>query len=210
MPVVNGYCTVEELREQFKDATDETAKLPLPLLERAISATSRGIDDFTGRRFWRDPTDALTTRRYRCDDGYEVDVRDVSTATGLIVAADTNGDGTFATTWAASDYQLEPLDVDADGGAYAWTRIVAVGDRTFPTTGRRPGLRVTARHGWSAIPDDVNQACILRAASIFKRREATFGVAGFDQMGAVVRITRKDPDVIDLLHNFIRIQVRAV
>lgn len=203
MAVVAGYCTVAQLREQFGDEND---LLSTALLERAINATSRAIDDHTGRRFWQDA--AAQSKVYRCDDGYEAEVDDISTTTGLIVATDTAGDGTYATTWAASDYQLEPLNRES-ALAHAWWRIVAVDRYTFPIHARRTTLRVTARFGWSEIPADVEQACLIRAASIFKRKEATFGVAGFGEFG-VVRIGRKDPDVMDLLHNFIKIGVGAV
>lgn len=204
MAVTNGYCTVQELRAHFNDSGGQ---LPLADLERAINATSRAIDLHCGRRFWQDGT--TTTRVYRADDAYELDVADISSTTGLVIATDTTGDGSYSTTWTASDYQLEPINADADGGAYAWTRIVAVGVELFPVHARRATVRVTARHGWSAIPDQVNQACILRSAAIFKRREAIFGVAGLNGFGEV-RITRKDPDVIDLLHNFVRVRVGAV
>lgn len=206
MAVTNGYCTAQELRDHFGDSADA---LPLDALERAINATSRAIDLHCGRRFWRDAADALTTRDYRADDAYELDVADISTTTGLVVATDTTGDGSYATTWTSSDYQLEPLNADVDGGAYAWTRLVAVDDELFPVHARRATVRVTARHGWSAVPDGVTQACILRAASIFKRREAVFGVAGLNGFGEV-RITRRDPDVMALLHEYVRIRVGAV
>lgn len=209
MAVTNGYCTVAELREQLGDTTDA---LPLANLERAINATSRAIDMYCGfplRRFWRDAEDGLTTREYRADDPYELVVADISATAGLVVATDTAGDGTYATTWAADDYQLEPLSAAASGGAYAWTRLVAVGDEGFPVHARRATVRVTARHGWSAIPDQVTQACVIRAAAVFKRKEAVLGVAGMNGFGEI-RITRKDPDVIDLLHNFLRITVGAV
>lgn len=206
MAVTNGYCTLQELRDHFGDSADA---LPVTDLERAINATSRAIDLYCGRRFWRDAADALTTRVYRADDAYELDVADISSTTGLVIATDTTGDGTYSTTWTTSDYQLEPLNADVDGGAYAWTRIVAVDDELFPVHERRTTVQVTARHGWSETPSQVNEACILRAAAIFKRREAVFGVAGLNGFGDV-RITRKDPDVIDLLHNFVRIRVGVV
>ncbi len=203
MAVVAGYCTVAQLREQFGD---ENNLLSNALLERAINATSRAIDDHTGRRFWQDA--AVQSKVYRCDDPYEVEVDDISTTTGLVIATDTTGDGSYATTWSAADYQLEPLNREAEM-AHAWWRLVAVGMRTFPVHQRRTTLRVTARFGWSRVPEDVEQACLIRAAAIFKRKEATFGVAGFGEFG-VVRIGRRDPDVMDLLHNFIKIGVGAV
>jgi hypothetical protein len=204
MAVTAGYCTVAQLREHFGD---EGNNLTAALLERAINATSRAIDTYTGRRFWQDA--AVQSKVYRCDDGYEAEVDDISTTTGLIVASDTTGDGSYATTWASSDYQLETLNADTESAAHAWWRIVAVGNNLFPIHARRTTLRVTAKFGWSEIPPAVEEACILRAANLFKRKEATFGVAGFGEFG-VVRIGRNDPDVVALLGDFIKIRVGAV
>lgn len=198
MAVTNGYATVQELRDHFGDSGNA---LPLADLERAINATSRAIDRHTGRRFWQDPTaQAKVFRPSDCETAW---VDDISTTTGLVVATDDGDSGVFSTTWTSSDYELRPLNADKESTAYAWWQIVAVGDHRFPTYGRRSPLQVTARWGWSAIPDQVNEACLLRAAAIFKRREAVFGVAGFNGFGEV-RITRRDPDVIDLLGPYAR------
>lgn len=206
MPITNGYCTVKEVQAQLGD-TD--GKLSVPLLEQAITATSRAIDQHCGRRFWQDAT--VQVRVYRPLDAWSVVVDDISTTTGLVVATDTGHDGTYATAWDAADYQLEPLNADADGGAYAWTQVAAVGSLRFPCQGypsrhrRRPAVRVTARFGWSAIPDDVNEAAILKAVSLFRRKDAPFGVAGFGDFGAV-RI-RRDPDVEALLAPYVPVLV---
>lgn len=204
MAVTNGYATVAELREHFGDAG---SALTTALLERAINATSRAIDRFTGRRLWMDGTAQAKVYRPRDSDVAWVD--DIATTTGLVIKTDTAGDGTFATTWASTDYQLEPLNAETESVAYAWWRISAIDRYTFPVHALRTTLQVTAKFGWSAVPDEVNEACLLRAASIFKRKEAVFGVAGFGQFGDV-RITRKDPDVMDLLHPYIKLKVGAV
>lgn len=218
MPVTNGYATVAQLRTHLGD---DSAKLSTELLERALNATSRGIDVFCGRRFFQDAS--ASARTYRVDEPYEVDVDDIATTTDLEIATDTTGDGTFDTTWDADDYVLEPENADADGGAYAWWRIVAIDTKTFPvpvdaaqldTRGRlrrqprRRRLQVTARWGWAEVPDQVEQACLLRAAALFKRREATWGVAGFGDFG-VVRI-RSDSDVAELLAPLRRMRMAVV
>lgn len=207
MAITHGYCTVKEVQAQLGDSD---GKLSVPLLEQAITATSRAIDQYCGRRFWQDET--VQVRVYRPIDEWTVAVDDISTATGLIVATDTGHDGTYVTVWTAdTDYQLEPLNADADGGAYAWTQIAAVGSLRFPCRGhsrrhrRRPAVRVTARFGWSAVPDDVNQAAILKAVSLFRRKDAPFGVAGFGEFGAV-RL-RQDPDVMALLAPYTQVLV---
>lgn len=201
MAITNGYCTADELRVHLGDTGN---LLDVDLLERAINATSRAIDKYCGypkRRFWQDGS--ATARVYRPEDPYVAWVDDISTTTGLIIKTDTTGDGTYATTWASTDYQLEPLNANLGDTAYAWWRIVAVDRYTFPSLGRRHTLQVTAKFGWAVVPDEVEEACLLRAAAIFKRNEAIFGVAGFGDMG-VVRIGRQDPDVVDLLENFRR------
>ncbi len=205
MALTNAYCTVAQLRNQFGD---NAAKLPEELLERAVNATSRAIDRYTGRRFWQDPAPVTRAVRVRDSDAYEIDVPDISTTTGL--AIETGTDGTYTTTWTAGDYELHPDGYDLDHPeAYAWWRISSTGSLTFPTGHRRATVQITARFGWSAIPPDVEQACVIRAASLFKRNEAPFGVAGFGDFGPV-RITRRDPDVIDLLHHFLLTTVGAV
>jgi hypothetical protein len=204
MTVTNGYCSVADLRGHLGDTG---TALNVTLLERAINATSRAIEKHCGgRRFWQDPTPVA--RRYAPDDPTIAWVDDISTTTGLIVATDSLGDGTYATTWASADYELEPTNAAEDG--WPWWRIATTGAFLFPTGRARPGLRVTARFGWAAVPDDVTEAALIRAASLFKRREAPFGVAGMGEFG-VVRISRQgDPDVVDLLHPYVRLDVVGV
>ena len=60
MAVVHGYCTVDQVREELGD---DGERLSLALLEKAVNATSRAVDAWTGRRFWQDP--APVVRRYR-------------------------------------------------------------------------------------------------------------------------------------------------
>lgn len=205
MALTNAYCTEQQLREHFADTN---GSLTTALLGRAINATSRAIDKHCGRRFWIDPTVAVRT--YRPEDGDLAWVDDIATTVGLIVKTDSSGDGTYATTWSSTDYELQPLNASADGGAYAWTRIAAVDRYLYPTAGKVAPLQVTAKFGWSSIPDEVEQACILRAASLFKRTESVDGVAAFGDFGPI-RISRsRDPDVADLLDDFIKMRVGAV
>ena len=198
MPVLNGYCSVEEVRNQLGDAG---SRLDTGLLEKAVSAASRAVERYCGRRFWQDP--APVARQFNPADVYCADVGDISTKVGLIVQTDNMGDGSYTRTLAANDFRLEPLNADADGQAFAWTRIVSQRPWLQSYTGplRPPYLQVTARWGWSAVPDEVAEATILKATGLYKRRDAPFGVAGFGDFGAV-RITRRDPDVVDLLNPY--------
>lgn len=198
------YATVDDLREQVGDDIDA---LPDALLVRALKVTCRAINEFCGRRFWLDPEPV--TRLYKPEDPDLAWIDDIGTTDGLVIKTDTSGDGSFATTWSASDYELQPRNADADGPSYAWWRIAGL-ERTFPVGGRRPTLQVAGRGGWSLCPDEVEQATLLRAAAIFKRRESIDGVRGFGEFGVVRISTRRDPDVADLLNNFIKMGVGSV
>lgn len=205
MALTNAYCTLAQLRTHLGDdgSTQSTE-----VLERAINATSRAIDKLCGRRFWVDGS--VATRVYRPEDSEVAWVNDISTTTGLIIKTDTAADGTYATTWASTDYELQPLNASADGQAYAWWRVHAVDRYLFPLTGKVPPLQITAKFGWSAIPDEVEEACLIRAAAIFKRKESIDGVTGFADIGVIRISSRRDPDVVELLNPFMRVGVGSV
>jgi len=195
VPLENPYCTIEDLREHLKDSHE---RLDETLLERAINAACRAIERYCGRKFWLDP--APTVHHYRPVEPDLVAVHDIGSASDLVVQTLTGGGWE---TWDPSDYTLEPLNADAAGGAYSWTRIAAAGGRSFPVGVQAPALRITAYHGWSQVPDDIVQAAVLKAAALFRRKDAPFGIAGVGDFGPV-RITRRDVDVVELLGNFLR------
>lgn len=204
MALVNAYCNTAQLRTHLADSG---SALSLELLERAINASARAIDKHCGRRFWTDA--AVVARQYRPGDGYSVFVDDIATRTGVVVRTDTTGDGTYATTWDAADFDLEPRNADvaaagSTGDAFSFWQITAIDDKTFPLSGRRATLQVTAKFGWSAIPVDIEEANILKAASLFKRKDSPHGIAGMDAWGPVRISRRGDPDVVELLSPFVR------
>lgn len=202
MTITNGYATVADVRGHIDDESSVVSDV---LIERAINAASRAIDNFCGfpkRKFWKDPV--ATAHTYVIYDYQCVYIDDLASTVGLVVATD-DGTGTFPTTWAASDYRLGPMNAAVNNLAYAYTKIDVSGSRFFPTLDYgRPGLRITGLHGWSAVPDEVNEACILKATSLLKRKDAPFGVAGFGEFGTAVRIRAEDPDVVELLKSKIR------
>lgn len=195
-PNISGtlYTTVSEVRQQLGDSNDQE---DAGHLEASIRAVSRAIDQWCGRRFWLDP--ALVVRTFEVSDGYCAYVNDIGTTTGLLVKTNPDSAGTYATTWAATDYLLEPLNASANGGAYSYTKLVAVGNNYFtPSTASfRPGLQVTARWGWSQVPEPVRAAATIKAVALWKRKDAPLGVMEVGDFG--VRIGRDDPTVVSLL-----------
>lgn len=195
------YASVEELRHHLGDATRKL--LSTDELRKALAASSRAIDHHCGRRFWRDSTP--TTRRYRPIEARTVSVMDIASLDDLVVSIDSSGTGAYDQALVhETDFELGPDNSDVDGfGAYSWNEIYAIGAYDFPLSVRRPTVRVTAYHGWSAIPDEVREATIIKATSLFKRGDAPFGMAGSQEFG-LVRLSRfEDPDVIRLLDPFV-------
>lgn len=194
------YAGVEELRVHLGDAKHKN--LSTDELRKALSVASRSVDQWCGRRFWRDS--APTTRRYRPNSSRYVSIMDIASVEDLAVSLDLNGTGSYSHAFTyETDFELGPDSPDADGfGAYSWNELYAIGNYSFPVSYRRPTVRVTAYHGWSAVPDAVREATIIKATSLYKRGDAPFGMAGSAEFG-LVRLSRfEDPDVVRLLDPF--------
>lgn len=208
MAITNGFITEAEYRAWSGDATAGTTSV----IEEAIESASDWIREHCGRRFFQEA--ATSTRTYKCDDAEVMTVADISTTTGLVIKTDTSGDYSWSTTWDSTDYDLEPANAEVVGSGstappHAWWRIVAIDDKAFPVSTRRRTLQVTARFGWSGIPDNVKQACKLLSSRIMHRAGSPHGIAGTSEFGAV-RITRNDADVLNLLAPYIKLHGRAV
>jgi hypothetical protein len=160
-------------------------------IEAAINSASRQIDDYTGRRFWQDST--VQIREFYADDYREIvsdagQVLDISTTTGLIVKIDTGDNGTFATTLTqGTHFVLLPTNAADDSEPYTGIRMVD-SVYNFPRyTSGRPGVQITAKFGWSAVPDPVAQACLVQSVLLFKATDAAMGGLSFGD-GSFMRV----------------------
>ena len=170
------------------------------LVDLAVGAASRSIENYVGHRFFVDAT--VTARQFNADDTSSLTIPEgISTATGLIVQTDAAGDGTFETTLTINtDFVLEPVNSLVLYPARPYTEIrLLTGSFPQPANGQ-PGVKVTAKFGWPAIPDDVTLACILLSKDLVKAKDAPFGVAGTSDFG-VLRI-RQNATVIALLQPY--------
>jgi len=189
MAIVNGYCSLPEIKASARitDSVDDT------LLELAVESASRMVDSYTQRYFYNAGT---ATRLFAPQDSYVSEIDDLITLTTLQTS---DGDD-FGTTWAAKDYQLEPLNGNVDGlTGHPATRIRAVDDFLFNVLDGEATVRVVGVWGWSAVPVAVKQATIIQAARIFKRNDSPLGIAGFGEMGAIRVGVQLDPDVKHLI-----------
>jgi len=189
MAIVNGYCSLAEIKAsaRISDSVDDT------MLELAVESASRMVDSYTQRYFYNAGT---ASRLFAPQDSYVTELNDLITLTKL----ETSDGDNFGTTWAAKDYQLEPLNGMVDGlTGHPATRVRAVDDFLFNVLDGEATVRVEGVWGWSAVPVAVKQATILQAARIFKRNDSPLGIAGFGEMGAIRVGVQLDPDVKHLI-----------
>lgn len=202
MAITNGYCSLAEIKAALRitDSVDDT------LLELSVNAASREIDGYCERVFYA----TSATRIFTPQTALICEIDDLISITSLKTSSD--GDGVFDVTWAATDYQLEPLNQLASGLSSPYTRIRAVGDYLFPEfpnygLNHEATVQVVGSFGYSATtPDAIKQACIILAMRQFKRYDSPLGVAGFGDIG-VMRVSRVDPDVAALLEPYVKLRV---
>lgn len=205
MAIINGYCSLADVKAAARipseDDIDDT------LLELSIESASRDIDAYAERVFY---TTGTATRLYIPQDIYLVETDDIISVTSI--ATDTNGDGNFDTVWAATDYQLEPLNNLAGGITTPFTRVRAIGRYLWPiyeprnVNSNQASVRIIGSFGFSSVPVAIRQATILAALRAYKRYESPTGVLGFSDVG-VVRIGRLDPDVQRLVDPYRKVRM---
>jgi hypothetical protein len=193
MALGDSYATLAELRSRV-GITDVTNTAEDTKLTAALAVASRGIEKACHRQF--NVAASATARIYYPTGDWKTYVDDISTTTDLAIKTDSAGDGTYATTWSAADYQLEPLNgiVDAESG-WPFYMIRCVGSRRFPcvsATSIAP-LQVTAKWGWAAVPAPVKEGALILAEEVYSLKNTPFGVGGYGQFG-IIR-ARENPQV---------------
>jgi hypothetical protein len=192
--LTNAYCTLAELKASLAitDSVDDTP------LEAAITATSRMIDDYTGRFFYRNgTTESPVARYYTPLDPWTMNMDDNYSITQ--VATDDNFNQTWDTVWSTSDYMLEPVNNPQRG--WPVNRMLAIGRYVFPYY-LPQSVRITGIWGWASTPAEVNMATLIQAARLFTRRQSPFGIAGSPDLGTVRLSAKLDADVETLLRPF--------
>ena len=200
------YVTEDGLRAYIGSESTNFASI-LPTI---CTVASRGIDGLCGRYFSQDA--AVSVRYFDPDDPYCTPTDDISTTTGLIVATDDAANGGYSTAWTLdTDYFLEPVNQrQGPVGGWPYTEITALNTRWFARNviSRRPLVKVTARWGWAAVPDQITHAALIAAARLFKMKDAADGFIGLDGWGPV-RV-KENPEVRALCGPFIRNPVVVV
>ena len=137
-----SYLSADELAAflRIHDAEDH------PQLEQIITSAVQAVAAHCGQPFNAAATSA-TAKVFAAEDPRWVRVAPISSTTDLVVKTDTGADGVFDTTWASTDYQLEPLNQEHAGLTdHPYNLIRAARSRWFPVD-RRARVEVTARWG---------------------------------------------------------------
>lgn len=165
------------------------------LLQLALDAATTFIDQYTGRSF---AGEAGATKYFVATDPNTLTLSpDIRVVTS--VATDDRGDLSFSTTLASTDYRLLPLQSFPDAGIYSRLHIAGNSSKSF---GCGQQVKVIGDWGYvvgGAAPEAIQQACLIQAGRIFKRREAPFGILQQTDLGTYARISAADPDVVALL-----------
>lgn len=197
------YVTRSEFKAYARiDDTADDAEI-----DSAITMASRAVDKQAGRQFGQvavAEAREYTLRFSRARGGvWMAEVDDYQDVTGLAVAFDAAGDGTFSTAVPAASLVPWPRNALLIGRAYERVMIRASGGAGLD--GRAAGVRVTLKWGWNAVPVAVKGAVKLQVNRMHARRDAPFGVAGSPEQGSEVRLLAKlDPDVAVALERYRR------
>lgn len=161
-------------------------------LQIALDAASKLIDNETGRIFTLASSATARTFVPTGDDTLTVD--DIGSTTGLVVELGSFG----STTWTATtDYELNPLNAITQGRPA--TGLVRPSGWGYSSYSR---VRVTAKWGYPTTPSEVEQATILQAARLWKRKDSPGGVYGSSEWG-FSRVSKVDPDVMALIQHLV-------
>ena len=199
------YATVQALKSRLGlPATDTASDYELHLV---CFAASRMVENYTQRVFWRGTSQ---TRTFTPKDAYCLRLpvfNDLVSVTTL--KTDATGDGTFETTWASSDYQLKPVNPGSAPETRPYTRIDAVGTRTFPLPtlllARSDRVEVTGVWGWPAVPYSVRQSALITAAELYRSKSTFEAQGGYEEMAGFV--LRRNPFALDLVKPYRRTPV---
>src|SRR3990167_625117 len=121
MAIVNGYATLVEIKAAMTSVMGTTQD---SVIERVVTAVSREIDRHCRRRFYG----VSETRYYTPVDYAKLDIDDVGTSGSITLKTDEDGDRTYETTWASTDYDLWPYNA----APYMEIHVTPQGDNAWP------------------------------------------------------------------------------
>lgn len=173
----------------------------------ACEAASRATEVYCQRHFYRTPASTVrtfkpgTTNYFRLPEFCDL----VSVDT---FKTDSLADGSYATTWASTDYVLLAEGHDYNAGAapeqLPYVAIKTINNRLFTFNYlRENSLQIAGVWGWPVVPTAVREGALILAAELFKLKDAPAGgVAGLGDFGVVT--IRQNPQIRWLVDGYRR------
>ncbi len=188
---MTNYCTVDEIKTELSiDNNDRD-----DVITTIIASVKTMIDNYCDRAF--DTTSA--TRYY---DGSESPLYIDDLVTLTTIKLDRDGDGTYETTLATTDYILYPLNSTPK------TRIAVSnnGDYGDFASGILKGVEIAGTWGYAAsVPDDVKRAAVIQSCRWLKRSESAYQDAVQNPVNGEVTLYKGlDGDVKLILNPYVK------
>ena len=170
------------------------------IIERVVTAVSRSIDKHCRRWFYG----ISGTRYYTPVDYAKLDIDDLGTSGSVTITTDEDGDRTYETSWASTDYDLWPYN----GAPYMEVHVTPQGNNAWPVKVAK-SVKIAGVFGYqsgtsASAPMDIREACIIQSIRIFHRKDNPYGVAGNAEMGQLIQIATLDPDVKLMLEPYVK------
>lgn len=187
MPDVTVYATKTELRAridptgvQTYSATDDTVH------DAVILALCRAVDrhcnDFFGQ--------VTQTRVFTAQWSDLLVVPSLVSVSTNGLKTDDTGVGSYGTTWATTDYVLEPANAALETPARPYlevrvdTRSTSTG-RVFPV-GIQRGVQLAGVYGWPAVPNQVKEVVLLESQRLLQQIASPTAVVASQELGAMM------------------------
>lgn len=184
-------------RNTIKARLDITGDTLDDALDAAIAAASRALDRRCKRKFYA----ATETRYFTARSATKLWVPDLLSVTSL--KTDQDGDRTYETTWATTDYDLGPFNAALElGEPYAWVHTTPLGAYRFPLLAK--AIEIVGSWGYCTlanVPAPIVEAAVILTSRIWKRKDAPLGVLGGGEFEAL-RIASVDSDVNALIQTY--------
>lgn len=203
MAVTDSYATAAEYRAGIdQDDTAEDAELLLctTAVSRYIERLMPRMPSGTARHFTVDAS--VTTRLFDGNGKNRIWVDDISTTTGLVVKVDLNADYDVADSG-------ETLAIDTDFWVGPWNAAAGSEVRPYtfleivPTTSafsawpkQYKSVSVTAKFGWSAVPEPVKRATIGITKALRDISKAPYSLA-YENIENAVRMSPVAHNLLD-------------
>lgn len=187
---MGNYVTLEAVKSDI-EVDDNSVDA---IVGRLIPQAEAFIERYCDRVFY-----AQTATRYFPGAGRTLFIDDLLSVTTFKL--DEDGDGTFESTLAATDYVLFPLNENPK----TWVELSQSSSYGGFAAGVNKGVEIAGSWGYdSTVPEDIRRAALIQVVKWFKRKNDYSTVVGGGELGEVQVHYGLDPDIKMILAPFVK------